>query len=88
MSDYFSRWGQFISMKCRSGGTSYIGPIGPIGPPGRREAGERAGLVDFNNYRTFNRLQEPLGSTFYTKPQQDKSLKTEITNYNSSNRLH
>ena len=32
-------------------------PIGPIGPPGGRAAGERAGLVDFNNYNTFNRLQ-------------------------------
>ena len=28
------------------------------GRPGGRAAGERAGLVDFNNYKTFNRLQE------------------------------
>ena len=34
------------------------GPIGPIGPPGGRAAGERAGLVDFNNYKTSNRLQD------------------------------
>ena len=34
-----------------------IGPIAPLGPGGRA-AGERAGLVDFNNYKTFNRLQD------------------------------
>ena len=32
------------------------------GRPGGRAAGERAGLVDFNNYKTFKRLQESLGS--------------------------
>ena len=41
-----------------------IGPLGPLGPlgPGGRAAGERAGLVDFNNEKTFNRLQDSLGS--------------------------
>ena len=34
------------------------GRSGRPGRPGGRAAGERAGLVDFNNYKTSNRLQD------------------------------
>ena len=46
-----------------------------------RAAGEHAGLVDFNNYKTFNRLQHfqqttiVPGLSLYTKPQQEDVLK-------------
>ena len=58
-------------------------PIGPIGPPGGRAAerpsgraaGERAGVVDVYNYKTWPRLHESLGSTLFTKPQQEDVLK-------------
>ena len=81
-------------------------PIGPIGPPGGRAAGrpggraagERAGLVDFNNYKTFNRLQDfrqttkVPGLSLYTKPQQEDALKQKwpkatFSKDKSSNRL-
>ena len=46
-----------------------------------RAAGERTGLVDFNNYKTSNRLQDfqkttrVPGLSLYTKPQQEDVLK-------------